>query len=349
MVLLGIAVVAILIGSLRLATQRSPLPTGSSYSTEPAGAQALFGWLEVEGAHPRRLAETTALATDPPDTIFVIQPETPLEPEARAALDATARAGGTLVVGGDSLASQIYLRNLGLSVTPNTDGLLPVHSADGELVMPFGSRYHLRAEQAAPLLVDAAGQPVAVRMPYKGGTLVAMVTAAPFLNETLRDDATARFVYRELLQAASAGSSVGFDESHHSFVPTEAGRGPVSVNELLFTTAPGRAVIYAAGLVFAYVFLRGRRLGPPVTARSATTTRRTMEEHVQMLAGLYRRGGHFDVVQHAFSQHFGRVLARGGARPPARTAALAGAVRRIETARTESELIAAVAAASDAG
>ena len=40
MVLLGICVVALLIGTLRVVTQRTPLPTGSSYSAQPDGAQA---------------------------------------------------------------------------------------------------------------------------------------------------------------------------------------------------------------------------------------------------------------------------------------------------------------------
>ena len=50
MVLLGICVVALLIGTLRVATERTPLPTGSSFSTQPDGAQALYDWAETVGA-----------------------------------------------------------------------------------------------------------------------------------------------------------------------------------------------------------------------------------------------------------------------------------------------------------
>jgi hypothetical protein len=71
-----------------------------------------------------------------------------------------------------------------------------------------------------------------------------------------------------------------------------------------------------------------------------------MLEHVQMLANLYRRAGQFSVVRETFSRHYARTLARG-AGPPRRAAAVAEALARIEHARTESDLISAVASASD--
>jgi hypothetical protein len=113
----------------------------------------------------------------------------------------------------------------------------------------------------------------------------------------------------------------------------------------LFTSAPGRALVYAAVLIFVYLLLSGRRLGPPIPARSPTETRRTMYEHVQMLANLYHRAGQFVVVRAAFSRQITRELARGGGAAPKRAAMLTEALARIETARTESDLIAAVASA----
>jgi hypothetical protein len=69
-----------------------------------------------------------------------------------------------------------------------------------------------------------------------------------------------------------------------------------------------------------------------------------MAEHVQMLAGLYRRAGQLNLVRSAFVGHYARRLRRPDA-PPGARAALA----RIEQARSEAELIAAVATADDAG
>jgi hypothetical protein len=67
-----------------------------------------------------------------------------------------------------------------------------------------------------------------------------------------------------------------------------------------------------------------------------------------MLANLYRRAGQFGVVRAAFARHVTRQLARGVGSPK-RATALAQALVRIENARSESELISAVASTSDAG
>jgi hypothetical protein len=152
-------------------------------------------------------------------------------------------------------------------------------------------------------------------------------------------------VYREVLSKASSNGAFVFDEVQHSFAPVAA--DPATMDHLLFTTAPGRALIYAAVLIFLYLLLSGRRLGPPIPARSPMETRRTMYEHVQMLANLYRRAGRLGTVRAAFDRHYKREMARGAGGSPARAAALAEAIARIETARTESDLIAAVAAVSD--
>jgi hypothetical protein len=103
-------------------------------------------------------------------------------------------------------------------------------------------------------------------------------------------------------------------------------------------------VLYAAALTFAFLLLGGRRLGPPIAARAPSTMRRTMYEHVQMLASLYRRAGQLDVLRASFARHYARHLAHA-ATPGAAQASVA----RIEAAHSEAELIAAVAAADDAG
>src|SRR5205085_7663571 len=136
-------------------------------------------------------------------------------------------------------------------------------TADG-LRFPFAGRYRLRAENAQPLLVRANGDQVAVRLPYRQGTLIVIASADPLTNAHLRDDATARFVFRQIVSPA-AGHTLAFDEVHHSLAP--GAPGPATVNTLLLQTAAGRAVVYAAVLTFSYLLLSGRRLGPPLGAR----------------------------------------------------------------------------------
>lgn len=343
MVLLGICIVALLIGTLRVATQRTPLPTGSSYSTQPDGAQALYTWAESIGTISSRLQDQTVLDAGPSTTLLVLQPETILDATVRDVFDRVPAQGGTLVIAGDSLAWLLYARSLGVTVEPIRNGVSGATTPDGALTLPIVGRYRVRADPAAPLLVTADGDWVALRMPYKGGTLIVLATPQPLTNIALGEPQTARFVFREVLTGA-VGRPFIVDESHHSFAPSVAG-GPATVNKLLFETSAGRAVIFAAVLTFGYVLLSSRRLGPALAARPPTEMRRTMYEHVRMLANLYRRAGQLDLVRAAFGRHFARLLARGATGSVKQTAALTAALARVEAARTESELVAAVASA----
>jgi Domain of unknown function (DUF4350) len=335
MILLGICVVALGIGVLRLATQRTPMPTGSSYSTEALGAQALYEWSQATGATPSRLTEAVVDGASPPATLLVLQPESPIDPTARQAFETVPARGGTLILVGDSFAWLLYARALGITVEPSrsTTSL----TTDGD-TLEVPARYRVHADDATPLLTDANGDAIALRRPYAQGTLIVIATPELLLNEALRDDVTARFVYRQFLNGAT---TFAFDEVHHSFTPPDA-NSPVTVNQLLFSTAPGRAVVYAALLTFAFILLNGRRLGPALVGRGPRETRRTMYEHVQMLANLYRRSGQFDVLRASFAHHYQRVASRGAGR---QASTLAEAVARIETARSDSDLISAVNAA----
>lgn len=345
MILLGICVAALAIGALRLVTQQTTLPTGSSYSAQPDGALALYDWAGAIGGSTRRLQDPALRLTSgqAPTTLLVLQPESTIGDTIGASFDAVADHGGTIVLAGDSLAWLVYARSLGITVEPIRDaGSIATSPDDGqEVVGAF--HYRLRARDARPLLVVPNGDWVGLRRPYRQGSLVVLATVGPLTNAGLGDLETARFVFRDVLSGATTGSPLVFDEVHHSFTPVAA--EPASANELLFTSAPGRALLYAAVLIFLYLLLSGRRLGPPIPARSPTETRRTMYEHVQMLANLYHRAGQLAVVRTAFGRHITRELARSGAASPQRTALLTTALARIETSRTESDLIAAVASA----
>jgi hypothetical protein len=345
MILLGICVAALLVGALRLVTQQPTLPTGSSYSAQPDGALAVYDWSSAVGATPRRLQDPVLRQTiiQVPSTLLVLQPESAIGDTSRASFDAVPDHGGTIVLAGDSLFWVLYARSLGITVEPIRDAGSSATTPDGALLVPGDFRYRLRASGATPLLVTDSGDWIALRQPYRQGSLVVLATPGLLTNAALGDQDTARFVYRDVLSGAASSGGLIFDEAHHSFVPAAA--EPATANELLVGSAPGRALIYAAVLIFLYLLLSGRRLGPPIPARSPLETRRTMYEHVQMLANLYHRAGQFVVVRTAFARQITRELARGGGGSPKRSAMLTEALARIETARTESELISAVASA----
>jgi hypothetical protein len=346
MILLGICVAALLVGALRLVTEKAALPTGSSYSAQADGALALYEWAAAVGGNPSRLQDEVfgRESGHLPTTLLVLQPETPITGPPGAAFDTIPSQGGTLVIAGDSLPWVLYARSLGITVEPIRDGGSTAATPDGVLGVSATFRYRVRASGATPLLVVPSGDWVALRRPYRQGSLLVLATPVPLTNAALGAEETARFVYREVLAGGTSKGTFVFDEAHHSFAPVTA--EPATLDHLLFTTAPGRALIYAAVLTFVYLLLSGRRLGPPIPARSAMETRRTMYEHVQMLANLYRRAGQLPVARAAFRRHVTREFARGAGGSPRRAAAPAEALARIETAQNESELIAAVAAAS---
>ena len=329
MILLGICVVALLIGVVRLATEKPALPVGSSYSSDPSGAQGLYEWMGAVGMSPSRLQEAVVSDDAPPASLLLLQPEAPIDSAARQAFEAVPAHAGTLIVAGDSLAWLVYARDLGLTVDPIRNGTTAIQSADGSLSLDgVLARYRLRGDGFEPLLVDANGDWIAASKPFKQGKLIVIATPDPLLNHSLRDADTARWVYRTVL---ASGTTVAIDESHHSFVPPDAS-APMTFDRLMLTSAAGRAVLYACVVAFAFIVLTGRRLGPAQGGLGSTETHRTMYEHVQMLANLYRRAGQFGVLRDAFARHVARSDA------PGKAARLA----RVESARSESELIAAL-------
>jgi hypothetical protein len=344
MLLLGIAVAAILIGALRLLTAQPQLPTGSSSSAQPDGALALYTWLSALGAPAQRLNEPII---DPnASTVLLIQPAAFGDQATREALDAVADRGGTIVLAGDSVQWLLLARALGIDAQPATAPGATALTTDGSSI-PFVSRYRLSPSTAGaqPLLVRANGDWVGMRLPYRQGNLVVISSPEPLSNTGLSDDATARFVFREIVSPSlTTGGPVVFDEIGRS--GGVAGASTPSLNQLLFQTPLGRALLYAGMLTFMFLLLAGRRLGPPVYLRSAMETPRTMYEHVQMLANLYRRAGQLNVVRETFSRQYARALARG-THDPAQVQTLESALARMSSARTESEVITAVASIED--
>jgi hypothetical protein len=267
-----------------------------------------------------------------------------------------------------------------------------------------------------PELVAPDGEWVAVSKPYREGRLFVFASSFPFTNDGLRDAETARYMYTMLTErlnaapSAAAGSATGpvvvFDEAHRAIPGTGGGAsGEASLERRIYRwvlgTSIGSAAVYALALVFVYLLLSGRRLGPPLRAVSPASPvspgspgspgrvagganghtvaggprnggnggmNRTMYEHVQALAGLYRRSRPLGYVRAHYARHYRRRIARDAGTdapvsqpgpldpqelvrygiPPERAARLAAAVAEVEAARGERHLAAAVRSAEAA-
>lgn len=337
LVLLAISVGAILLGGVQLFTSQQQLPIGSSYSAQPDGVRGLYEWTQSLGAQPVRL-DTTGSDTSP-SLVLVVEPESLFSEADRARLDDVPRRGGTLALAGEGFWLQALLGRFGVALEP-TRAVTTAFQPGATAGLPVAARYRVRpVTNATPVLVSSDGSWLAMREPYLNGTLLVLTTSEPLTNAGLRDDGVARFVYQTLGLEDVAGRSLGFEEAHHSYAPASAA-SPASLSSLVYETAVGRALLYAGLVIFVWLLLSGRRLGPPLPARGATQAGRTMFEHVQTLAGLYRRAGQLEAARDAFARHYRRLSGTHSA--------LRDSLPSIEAARNESALLAAVARADDA-
>jgi hypothetical protein len=364
---LGVLVgVAVAIAGAQVASQEKQLPVGSSYSYQPDGAQALYLWTEALGARPQRVERLDRLPANAADLVLVVQPETGPTAAGTRALEAALGRGGTVVLAGDSFPMWAYLSALNVRMDP-TEIVTSATAPESGAALPIRAGSRLRADDATPLLLAPNGDWLALRKPHRNGSVVVIATADPLTNAALHDRDVARWVYREILASLPRGGSVAFDESRHASV-TPPVSAPVSFRQLALESAPGRAALYAAALIFLYRLLSGRRLGPPLPAADPGEASRTMFEHVQALAGLYRRARQFGYVRDFFAHHYGRAAARSlgveagrlstpeglasevrGRGIPADLAdPLVDALAQVANARSESQLIAAVARADAA-
>src|SRR5207244_4013217 len=127
-----------------------------------------------------------------------------------------------------------------------------------------GLGYHVTELNRRPYAVDADTRLLLVLAPFfpqvtqlEADRLAEGVTGAePFSNQGLRDPDRAALVLN-LVRSIPPGAAVQFDELHHGLAEEEG----ESILALLLRTTPGRGILLALALGFAYLVLRGRRFG----------------------------------------------------------------------------------------
>ena len=169
--------------------------------------------------------------------------------------------GGTIVPAGDLASWLLYALSLGYGLSLISDAGSSAMTAGWGVAGSRGTfRMHRRASGATPLLVVVpGGDTVALRMPYRQGSLVVLATPVLLTNAGASvAQATVRFSsYARGCRSETGSGALLFDEVHHSFAP--AGAEPATADQLLFTTAPGRALLYAGcARLFCICWLSGR-------------------------------------------------------------------------------------------
>ncbi len=303
MLVLAVLLLSVLLLTVLVALQeaRRTSSTGvrlASASTQPSGAQALVLWLEALGFDVISdvPAEVFAVPEDT-DLVFLLEPLLSITPQEWETLDAWVAEGGTLILVGEGSWTQQALRHYDVSSvyrypfeTVSTSATLP-WGDNPPLATPVEARPYLtlwtERDEVAPLLT-ADAQPVLITFTLGEGRVVLGSIPFTFSNEGLKHEGNAELVLNLLAEVPPSGR-IWFNEWHQGRrVRVAAPEGP---GDWLRFTMTGRAVLYAAAVIFLGIVLQGRAFGRPVPL-PRTLHRRGVLEHVTAMAQLSRRAGH---------------------------------------------------------
>ena len=312
LVALGVVLLAVTVVLAALGAPRGDAdhgPTASVYDEGPGGAATLRRLIEAVGIRTITLeGDRFAPSLDSAGVVFMLRPTELVTVQDVAAIRAYLGAGGTVVVAHDfELFLQPLLESLDVHfaqgvTSPRTrlNGALFAAPPAYEIDTGLGRELRL-GDRWDPIGTDGRSPTVAMRSLGKG-TLIVIGTVAPFLTSGLPNADNARFVVDLATAALASGGAVAFDEYHHGVHP------PPSILAVIERTWPGRALLFAFIVVFAYVALTGRRLGPPQPLDPRPP--RSSLEYVRGLAGLVRRAGHQEIVRDRLRRELHSGLAR---------------------------------------
>jgi hypothetical protein len=290
--------------------------TASVYDQGPGGAATLRRLIEALGVSTTTLeGDRFAPRIDTARVLFMLSASEPVTVQDIAAVRSYLRDGGTVVVAHD----------FELFVAPLLEGF-DIHLAQGasssitrlagplfaappahEIQSDIGRELRLGAGWD-PIGTDGRAPTVAMRSEGRG-TLIVVGTLSPFLTDGLANADNARFAVALTSAALATRGTVAFDEYHHGVHPAP------TILALVERTWPGRALLFVLVVLFAYVALTGRRLGPPQPLDPRPP--RSSLEYVRGFAGLVRRAGRQEIVRDRLRRELHAGLARTAGLDPA--------------------------------
>lgn len=287
--------------------------SGSIYDESAGGASVLRRYLEALGLQVVPVqGDQFAPATANVGVLFLLGATEQLSDADRRALHDFVRQGGTLVIATDLGFNERRLLDefgVGLSGQRAPAGEIPVRTiafaAPAVRSLSVDLAIGLAPRDPSTSLVTDGSLPLVVTGAEGRGRVFAIGSLAPFVNGSIGAVDNGRF---DLGLAQTATGRVGFDEYHHGVRPAP------DVTALLARTWLGRSLIAVFVVVFAYLLLTGRRLGPPLPLDPRPP--RSSLEYVRGFAGLVRRSGHGEIARRRLRADLHRGLARGAGLDP---------------------------------
>lgn len=185
---------------------------------------------------------------------------------------------------------------LNVSDAPNTVPVFGMGSSESEEETPTPDASNADSmDQEAGVGTWLAAQEITVAVQKRGkGTVWHLVQRYEPINELLREPEVAQLVVA-FLRTVPAGGTILFDTYHLFGAEQQATNGIRSVRDWLYRSAIGQATLFAALATMLYLFVQGRRLGPPLPS-TTDPKRREAAEYVEAMAGLHRRANQREAV-----------------------------------------------------
>ncbi len=296
--------------------EKAPARPYDLNSAAPDGLLALRLWLETLGYTVGTTMDESFAVPGDADLLFIYPNEEAYTKNQARQLARWISDGHTLVIVGLSddttLAAEFGVTPLTFA-RPVSDPprqrqpLLPDALPVLEKTRPGAGLNLDRAPWAVAALATDDGQVTAAVQQLGEGMVWHLSSRHALINEDLAEHGQG-VILPTLLRAVPAGGKVYFD-TYHLFGPQPAVAGaPARIHTLqdwLWRTPPGLAILFAVVAALVYLLLAGRRLGPPLPAVTGAR-RREAAEFVQAMAGLHRRARHRDMVA---QYHRGRLKA----------------------------------------
>jgi hypothetical protein len=285
-ILLGGVVVLIAIVVTLRGTATGDSPEHSSASDAGNGTSALRLYAESLG-HATGTVEGEYNLPSTPSLMFVFKPTEGFSNAESQQLDGWLRAGNVVVYATEErdaqLDSQFGLHLSSGGVAAAAKPAAPIFGGVTSLSGASSALAFKPSPSQVPLLRNAHGDVLAVRMTVGSGQLIALTDPLVLCNGYLRLADNGRFA-ADLIALAPSGGAVLFDEFHHGQI---AGNAPTATAWVL--TAWGAALTLAVLIIVAGLALRGRAFGPPIPLRPSAD--RSSAEYAAAVGSLLHRTG----------------------------------------------------------
>jgi len=314
---LALALMALLV--LLIVLQGEPTPPKPYDLSSPAenGLLALRLWL-IELGYPVRTTAGARFVLPESTRLFFVYPTTYGYHAAEAKrLAAWVRSGNTLVMVGPGAFDSVLQKEFGVGVGALTPLITQV-AQQQPLLPDLGGGIRLTGQEnsldlsaaagVVPVLATAEGFMTAAVQQVGAGVVWHLSSHHDLTNRRLRDPQQAQLLL-PLLRTLPPGSEVRFDTYHTQGAMVDSIATVDNLQEWLYYTPGGWALLWLMGMTALYLLLQGWRLGPPLPA-TMTVRRREGAEYVSAMANLLRRARQQRTVGEHYKQRFKRRLGR---------------------------------------